>query len=186
MRKMAAVFALLLVLAGCKGENVQMDRVLKLRSKMLNANGCSFDAVITADYGRQSYEFTLACIADNQGNIQFTVQAPDSISGITGRVSTEGGKLTFDDKALAFELLADGQLSPVSSPWVLVKTLRSGYITACGMDGDDLFASIDDSYADDALHMDIWFDAKDLPMRADILWSDRRYLSMEVKNFQFL
>jgi len=38
-----------------------------------------------------------------------------TISGITGSLSQNGGKLTFDDKALAFDVMADGLVSPVFS-----------------------------------------------------------------------
>lgn len=163
-----------------------MDRVLALRSRVLQSKGCSFDAVITADYGKEICTFTLSCTADEKGNVQFTVKEPAGIAGISGNISAKGGELTFDDKAVAFELLADGQLSPVSSPWVFVKTLRGGYIASGGKDGDYLLATIHDSYKDDALVLDIWFDDDDVPVRAEILWKDRRYLSMDVKNFRFL
>lgn len=186
MRKLAAVFAFLLVLTGCKAGGGDLDRVLTLRATLLQSAGCSFTAVITADYGKQISQFTLDCKADQKGNVTFTVAQPQTISGITGTVSGEGGKLTFDDRVLAFELLADGQLSPVSAPWVFVKTLRGGYITSVGMDGDHLRSAIDDSYADDALQLDIWHGVGDLPIRAEFLWNSRRILSMEIKNFQIL
>ena len=163
-----------------------MDRVLALRAKTLQSKLCSFDAVITADYGDQIHKFTLSCASDEKGNVTFTVTAPETIAGITGRIDGAGGKLTFDDRVLAFALLADDQLSPVSSPWVFMKTLRGGYIVSCGMDGDYLLATIDDSYADDALQLDIWLDGGNIPVRAEILWKGRRFLSMEVKNFRFL
>ena len=177
---------LAVLLCGCAGQDGQMDRVLTLRARLLQSKGCNFDAVITADYGDQIHKFTLSCQADEKGSVSFTVIAPENIAGITGRIDAEGGKLTFDDQLLAFPLLADGQLSPVSSPWVLIKTLRSGYITACGKDGDFLLATIDDSYADDALQLDIWFNGENTPVRTEILWNGRRFLSMEVKNFQIV
>ena len=46
--------------------------------------------------------------------------------------------------------------------------------------------SVDDSYRDDALHLDIWFDEQDLPKHAEVLWADRRILSLEVANFKIL
>lgn len=162
-----------------------MDRVLSLRAAMQN-KPCSFDAVITADYGEQIHKFTLACRADEKGAVSFTVSAPQSIAGITGTIDGQGGKLTFDDRLLAFPLLADEQISPVSSPWILVKTLRAGFIKACGKDGDLLQATINDSYADDALELDIWIDGENTPVRAEILWKDRKFLSMEVKNFRIV
>jgi len=186
MKRLVAFILLAVLLCGCAGQDGQMDRVLALRAKLLQGKGCSFDAVITADYGDQVQTFTLGCQADDKGTVSFEVCAPESIAGITGRIDAEGGKLTFDDQLLVFGLLADDQLSPVSSPWVFIKALRGGYITACGRDGDYLMASIDDSYDDDALQLDIWLDGDDVPIRAEILWKSRRFLSMEVKNFRIV
>lgn len=186
MKKLVSVLVLLLVLTGCAGNNGELDRAMALRAKLLAASGCSFDAVITADYGDKTYSFSVACTSDGQGNVTFTVNEPESIAGITGTISGEGGKLTFDDTALAFELLADGQVTPVSAPWLLVKTLRGGYVSACGVDGEQIRISVDDSYEEDAMHLDIWLGEGDLPVRGDILFDDRRILSLEVKNFKIL
>ena len=114
------------------------------------------------------------------------MRAPETIAGITGTVSAEGGKLTFDEESLAFELLADGQVTPVSAPWLLLKTLRGGYVTGCGMDGDYLRVSIDDSYEEDALHLDIWLDSASVPQRAEIVWQEKRILSLELEKFEIL
>lgn len=161
--------------------------MMAFRASLLSGMGCSFQAVITADYQEELYQFTLDCRCDEQGTLQFTVVEPESISGISGEISGEGGKLTFDnEEALVFQTLADGQITPVTAPWLLVKTLRSGYVTSCCMEEDLLRASIDDSYEDDALHFDIWFTADDIPKCAEILWADRRILSLEVTNFEFL
>ena len=83
-------------------------------------------------------------------------------------------------------MLADGQLTPVAAPWVLTKTLRSGYLTSCGADGEYLRLAIDDSYEEDALHLDIWLGSEDLPVRGEVLWQGRRILSLQIKNFTFL
>jgi len=186
MRRIAAVMWVVLLLAGCSGADLKLDRAMALREKLLAAAGCSFDAVVTADYGNLSYTFSMQCSTDDQGNLRFSVVKPETISGISGKVSATGGKLTFDDKVLAFDLMADGLVTPVSAPWVLIKTLRSGYLTSCGQEGEYLRLSIDDSYADDALHLDIWLGEGDLPVRGDILWKGRRLLSIQVENFTFL
>lgn len=153
-----------------------------LRDKLLS-HECSFDADITADYGDKLHEFSVTCRSDTQGNLSFSVIQPESIAGITGTIEQSGGKLTFDDTALHFELLADGQLAPVCAPWVLLKTLRSGYLTSAGAEGELLRLTIDDSYAEDALHVDIWLDETDVPVRGEILYDERRILSLDVKNF---
>jgi len=163
-----------------------MDRAVSMRSKMLAANGCSFVGNITADYGDKIYSFTLNCRAEKDGSVLFEVIAPEEIKGIKGNISTSGGKLTFDQQALLFEIMADGQISPVGMPWVFVKTLRNGYIKGCDVSNDGLYMQIDDSYADDALHMEIWTNSQDVPLRAELLWHGRRVLSMTVDNFAYL
>ncbi len=158
---------------------------MNLRAKMI-ASDLAFDAKVTADYGDKSYTFSLNCKADTKGTLTFTVLEPASIAGITGQISANRGKLTFEDTALGFELMADGQISPVAAPWVLIQTLRSGYLTSCCREGELLRLSIDDSYEDDALHLDIWLDAGDIPKNADIYWQGRRLLTVEVENFRLL
>lgn len=175
-----------LLLSGCSGGKSRLDRAMKLRADLLGSGGCAFTADITADYGDKSYSFTLDCQSDSEGNVTFSVVRPETIAGISGTVSERGGKLTFDDAALDFGLLADGQVSPVSAPWILVHTLRSGYLTSCGEEDGFLRISIDDSYEEDALHLDVWLNESELPSRTEIVWQDRMILSMEVRSFGYV
>lgn len=181
------IFALLiLLLTGCSKAENHMETVISLREKMNSAKGCSFEAVITADYTEITQSFSLRCEMDEQGQVWFTVQSPEIICGITGVLEEDGGKLTFDDQAVQFETLADGRVAPISAPWVLVHTLKKGYLTSCGMEKEGLRISIDDSYRSDALQLDIWLGTDALPVNADINWEGRRIVSMEIKDFHFL
>lgn len=186
MKRTLALVLLVLFLAGCSSRNSQMDRALALRERLLESEGCSFDTVITADYGEDIYTFKMHCKADATGKLTFQVLEPASISGITGTVSEDAGKLTFDDQALAFATLADGQITPVCAPWVFIHTLRSGYLNACAQWEDGLQLLIDDSYQEDALQLDIKTDGADLPVYGEILWQGRRVLSLSVSDFTFL
>jgi len=87
---------------------------------------------------------------------------------------------------LIFELLADGQITPVSAPWILIKTLRSGYLNACTYTDNGLMLIIDDSYEEDALQLDIWLNDENIPTEAEILWDGRRILSLQISNFVYL
>ena len=182
MKRFGAVILLVLFLSGCSGASGEMNRGLALREK-LQKGSCAFTAKVTADYGDKLYTFTLDCEGDEQGNLSFTVVEPESISEITGRITGTGGELTFEDTALSFPLMADGQVTPVSAPWLLLKTLRSGYLSSAGMDGEYLRLCMDDSYRDDALHLDIWVNGDNLPVKAEILYSGRKILSLEVASF---
>lgn len=186
MKRLLVVIVSVFLLTGCAKQEGHMHNAMSLREKLLNANGCSFDAVITADYADKIYTFGMQCLFDKDGNLTFTVTQPDTIAGITGAIAINSGKLTFDDKVLAFSLLADGELSPVSAPWLLIKTLRSGYLQSSSMDSGRTHLTIDDSYEADALKMDIWLNDSFLPATAEIIWQGRRILSVSVDNFIYL
>lgn len=186
MKKAAALLLAAVLLTGCGNADREMKQAMELRDKLLSGNGCSFSAAVTADYGDELYEFSMDCQADALGKVSFTVTQPETIAGITGTMSETGGNLTFDDTALQFDLMAEDTLSPVSAPWVLVKTLRSGYITSACTEEARLHVCIDDSYEDDALRLDIWLDEHKIPIRAEILHDGVRILTMDIENFQIL
>lgn len=185
MKLAVAVILILTLLCGCGGTDPELQRAMNLRAQLLG-HSCSFDAEITADYGDKLYTFSVYCEGDSQGNLGFELRSPDTIAGITGQISKGEGKLTFADTALTFPLLADGQVTPVSAPWLLLKTLQGGYLTSVGTEEAYLRLTINDSYEEDALLLDIWLDGEDKPVRADILYDGRRILSLTVTNFQIL
>lgn len=185
MKRIVCLVLIAVLLSGCSANSENLDRAMALRGKM-QQKAVSFATTVTADYGDQVHSFSMTCQADAQGNLTFTVTQPESIAGISGTVAKESGKLTFDNQVLAFDILADGLISPVSGPWVMLETLRGGYLTSCSREGSLLRVAIDDSYADNALHLEIWIDEADIPQRCEIYWQGRRLLSMDVKNFAFL
>ena len=177
---------MVIFLAGCNNHIDVMDTALQLRQDLNVANGCRFDVRITADYGNNCYTFLLNCEAGSNDTLDFTVTAPESIRSITGSISNKGGQLTFDDAALAFPLLADDQLSPVSAPWIFLKSLRSGYITSAGSVDDQVRLILEDSFQGDTLTIHIWLDIYNQPILAEIYHNGYRILTMEVENFQIL
>lgn len=184
MKRVAVVLIALVILTACTGKRDEMDRAMKLRADLLGSEGYSFTAHLTADYGYAIHEFTLYCEGRNNGDLGFRVEKPDTISGITGRFNGKEGAVTFDDIALTFPLMADGQVTPVSGPWILVKTLLGGYLTACNQEEEYLHLTIDDSYEDDALQLEIWLDGDNLPVQGEIYYADRRILTMKIENFR--
>lgn len=185
MKQLWIIVVLAIMLCGCGSDNEEIQFGMQLRQSMLK-NSSSFTADITADYGDKSYTFSIGCTADPSGNLSFIVLSPESISGIAGKITAESGFLSFDDAALAFPHLADGEISPVSAPWILVKTLRSGYIASAGSEGEQTLLTIYDSYEEDALQLDVWLDDQNKPVQAEILWQGRRILTITVKEFAFV
>ena len=183
---MKIIWSLLLaaaLLSGCQSDNKELQEGLRLRDNLLSAESTEFTAEITADYGSEVRRFVMDCQADAQGNIQFCVTDPETIAGITGKLSSNGGELTFDDKALYFDYITDDQLSPVSAPWIFLNTLRGGYLKSAGRDGEYLHLLLDDSYEEDSLMVEVWVDASGVPARGDIFQEGRRILAVTVTDF---
>lgn len=186
MKKFCMVLLCLLSLTGCAPDREPERRAIDLRAALLGAQGCSFDVEITADYGEEIYTFAMGCQLDAHGKLRFVVEQPDSIAGIAGAIDGETGELCFDGHVLSFPLLADGQLSPVSGPWLLYCTLTGGCLCSAVEEDGLLHLVMDDSYESDALRLDIWLGEQDLPVRAETLYAGRRILTLIVENFEIL
>ena len=159
---------------------------MAFRDSFLDSAGCGFTAHITADYGTEVDTFLLAVISDPEGNVAFEVVEPDVIIGIKGTITRSGGALTFDDTILGFPMLADGRLAPLAAPWVLVKALRSGYISSVGREGDQWHLTVLDSYEEDALVLDIWFDGGWMPLYSEFLYKNEKILTLALEDMRFV
>lgn len=186
MKRALSVFLLVFCLSGCSNQDVNLNKAVALRESVISAEKCSFIATVTADYVSESYTFKMKCESDAQGNVNFTVLEPDSIDGITGQISNEGGKLTFDDKYLVFAPLVDGQITPVSAPWLFLKTLKSGYISGCAKEKETSKIYFDDIYQDEKLTLITETDNNNIPYSAEIYFNGRRTVTMLVENFTIM
>lgn len=186
MRRIVAVCLLFLLIPACGRRQNEMDEILLFRETLLQSQGCTFSCKISADYGSEVWEFAADCSADREGNITFSITAPESIAGIKGQISASGGRFTFDNAVLGFPLLADGTLSPASAPWIFMRSIRSGYLISCGHDSEGVRINVNDSYEDDALMLDILMDTDSAPEYAEIFWKGRRILAMDIENFEIL
>ena len=173
---------LLLFLLGCSAQDPAMKAALELRGQCLGAGQVSFRVRISADYIEHIESFTLECTQTDDGTMTFHVLGPEEIEGIRGTVSGAEGTVEFDDTVLAFPLMAQGRLSPLSGPWVLMQAIRSGNILAAGQEGELIRLTIDDSYEENALTVDLWLEDGAV-CQAEIAWEGRRCLTMTVEEF---
>ena len=172
---------ILVFLLGCTGTDPAMDAALALRSRVLAAETIRFTVAVGADYITNIEEFSLECVQNGEV-MSFRVREPEEIEAISGTVRGSEGTVGFDETVLAFPLMAEGRLSPLSGPWVLVKALRTGHILAAGREGELIHLFIDDSYEDNALTLDIWLE-EGWPTQAEISWEGRRCLTMTFDDF---
>lgn len=173
---------LLVFLMGCTGRDPAMEAALELRSRCLGARQIHFRTQISADYITHIESFNLECVQNTDGSMAFQILGPVDIEGIRGTVSGAEGTVEFDDTVLAFPLMAEGRLSPLSGPWVMMQAIRSGNILSAGQEGELLHLIIDDSYGDNALSVDLWLDDEAV-CAAEIAWEGRRCLTMTVEEF---
>lgn len=183
MRRVWAVALVLLMLCGCGEKNRELDKAMQFRDELLNAEKCAFDAEITADYAEEIHIFSMTVVSDGKGDVSFRVSQPEVISGIEGTIYQSQAALTFDDTLLAFPMLAEGQLAPVAAPWVLLKALRSGYISSVCKEGEGNRLTLLDSFEDDSLLLDVWFNTDWIPVRGEILYKGEKILTLLLENF---
>ena len=157
---------------------------MNLRQRVLKAQSVQFEAEITADYGDTLSVFTLDCQGTSQGDVTFRVLAPESIEGITGTVRAGKGALTFEGTALSFPLLADGQLSPVSAPWLFLRVLRGGNLLSQGTEGELTRITFRDGFREEDLLADVWVNGIGDPVRAEFLHKGNKILSIELRSFR--
>ena len=181
--RVAVVIIILCLLTGCAFNTEYLDKPMQLRNQLLESEQCTFEAAVTAHYPDAEYQFQLTCIVDSSGILTFTVTAPDSISGICGQISNDGAALTFDEQVLAFPILADGRLSPASGPWVFYHTLRSGYLSGSQENDKGYLLSIDDSFNEDPLHLQIQLNENCIPVYAEIYYQQKMVLSLDIISF---
>ena len=184
--KLAALVLCVCLLCGCSAEKDPLDQAMDLRNALLTGQECTFSCVISADYAERIYTFQMDCTMDTEGNMSFTVTEPETLYGISGVISREGGGLCFDDKVLAFPMLANDQLIPVSAPWIFLNSLKSGYISGCSSENEGICLYIDDSFNDAVLHMEVQMNSENVPIWADIFWNQKRILAVDIREFMIM
>ena len=186
MKALGSLMVVMILLSGCTSGSEGLEGAMAFRDRLLDASGCRFVVNITADYGTEVDDFRMEVHSDADGNVAFEVIEPEPISGITGTVTRSGGALTFDDTILGFPMLAEGRLAPISAPWVLLKALRSGYISSVGKEGEQWRLTVLDSYEEDALVIDVWFENDWRPIHSEILFKGEKILTMALSDLRFV
>ena len=129
---------LLLCLAGCggaQGSSRAEELALTARGEYLAATSISTQAVLTADYGQRVYQFTVQ--VDMRGEeTTVTLLQPETVAGMTARLSPEGNVLEYDGALLELGTLDQEGLTPVGGVSAMVDALREGYVDSCTLEQD--------------------------------------------------
>ena len=158
-----------------------MKSAMELRTELL-ARGCSFTAGIEAHLDDGTAEFTVNCACAPDGNVTLEVTEPASIAGITATVAPGAGNARFDDVALEFGLLADGQLAPMAIPELLYRAWTQEYIRGAGVDGDRFCAVYLSGWGDRELTVEQWI-SDGVPVYADLWFGTTNAASVTISDF---
>lgn len=185
-RIIALMLGICVLLFGCSSEESGVESGMRLRDALLTCKVCEFTTELTVDFGENQYCFTLNCKAKSDGSVEFSVASPETIAGISGKIDNRSGAISFDETVLAFPLIADGEIAPITAPWLFWKALLGGYIRAAGEDGQYMRLTIDDSFNGENITLDVWLDENNNPISAEISWQGSVLLFLKISGFQIL
>ena len=133
-----------LLLAGCgtAGVSEAEELALTIRGEYLAMDRCAVQAAVTADYGQRVYQYEMA-VSVNGEETSLTLSAPETVAGLTARLSGEENLLEFDGVSVETGPLDGDGLTPVSALPALLEAARSGYITACALEEDGTLLRMD-------------------------------------------
>lgn len=181
-KKLLTLLCCLLFLSGCALKGDPTQKALDFRTSLMAANGCTFTADVTANYEDRIYQFTLACDY-LEGETNLEVLAPETIAGIKAHVKNGETRLEFEDVLLEFGKLANGYVSPVAVPWLLVQCWIGEYIAYAGSDGDQHRVTYLRGYNDEELAVDTWLQ-NGVPAYAEVAYDNVKCLSVIISDFQ--
>ena len=182
------------LLSACgAGGNVSPEEELALaiRGEYLAMPGCSTQLSVTADYGQRVYEFEMDAAVTEEETV-LTLTAPDTVAGITARVTEEGGALEYDGLILDTGELGPDGLSPMSAFPALLTAAGSGFITACAQEereGETLLrvtCAAPDASPGEGVETVLWFRPDTHQLMGGEIWTEGlRVICCRCKNFRF-
>lgn len=190
MRKcLVCVLMTTLLLTGCgkAGGSEAEELALAIRGEYLAMDNCAAQAAVTADYGQRVYRYEMAVSVTGEETL-LTLSAPETVAGLSARMTGEENLLEFDGVSVETGPLDDSGLTPVSAVPALLEAAKSGYITACALEEDGSVLRVDcgdpagspGTGAETAL----WFDAATHAlMRGEISSDGFRVILCEFSDF---
>ena len=143
-KRLLCVLMMTLFLTGCGGGGGKEaeELALSIRGEYLAMESCAIEASVTADYGQRVYEYEMAVSVNGEETV-LTLSAPETVAGLTARLAGEESQLEFDGLSVETGPLDGDGLTPVSAVPALLEAARSGYITACGLEGEGTVLRVD-------------------------------------------
>ena len=160
-----------------------MQQALQLRTELLQAGGCRYAADVSVNYDDVRFDFSLDCVCGADGAARMTIRAPQTLAGIAAELSASSARVEFEDTAVAFGLMADGNLAPMQLPQLLVQALCADYIEAAGREGDAVRVTYLHGYGEKELTVDVWLSGALMPDYAEVSYQGQMLAAMTITDF---
>lgn len=160
-----------------------MQQALQLRTELLQAGGCRYAADVSVNYDDVRFDFTLDCVCGADGAARMTIRAPQTLAGIAAELEASSARVEFEDTAVAFGLMADGNLAPMQLPQLFVQALCADYISSAGQEGDAVRVTYLHGYDDDELTVDVWLSGALMPDYAEVSYQGQMLAAMTITDF---
>lgn len=160
-----------------------MQQALQLRTELLQAGGCRYAADVSVNYDDVRFDFSLDCVCGADGAARMTIRAPRTLAGIAAELSAGSARVEFEDTAVAFGLMADGNLAPMQLPQLLVQALCADYIEAAGREGDAVRVTYLHGYDEKELTVDVWLSGALMPDYAEVSYQGQMLAAMTITDF---
>lgn len=171
------------MLTGCRASGGAMQQALQLRTELLQAGGCRYAADVSVNYDDVRFDFSLDCVCGADGAARMTIRAPQTLAGIAAELEGSSARVKFEDTAVAFGLMADGNLAPMQLPQLFVQALCADYISSAGQEGDAVRVTYLHGYDDDELTVDVWLSGALLPEYAEVSYQGQMLAAMTITDF---
>lgn len=174
-----------LVLSGCgKDQNSrQLQQAVDFRTAVMASESCRFLADVTVDFSDHIYQFVLSCSYVPGGEAAISVVEPESIAGISARISADGVDVEYDGVMISFGQLANGHVAPMSLPWLLGNAWTNGYISSAGTDGDKTIVTCMLGYGEEQLMVQTWLGEGNVPERCEIFYDGQCCITAVLRDF---
>lgn len=164
VRKLMLCVLMTTLLTGCGTAKVSEaeELALTIRGEYLAMEQCAARAFVTADYGQRVYQYEMA-VSVNGEETALTLSAPETVAGLTARLTETANLLEFDGVSVETGPLDGSGLNPVSALPALLEAARSGYMTACALEEDGTLLRVDcgspEGTPGTGTETALWFDA---------------------------
>ena len=133
---------LCLLLASCgqdgQGGGSKAEQLaLEIRTEYIVMTACTASMDVTADYGERVYQYTMDLTYTKEGDTLLTVTAPESVAGVSARLTAGQTALVYEGVRLETGPLSADGMSPVDAVPALLSAAREGFLAECVLEDRD-------------------------------------------------